>query len=270
MPRKKIYLKPPQKVAVSRPVPVKQKKIEPQHGLGRDVSTAEIVFWNTIKDSRDPDVLSAYLAEYPNGKFARLARILIAKHTKPEKKETVASPPEPQPEQTVAAINPDVKISDPSLIAEIQRRLYELQLEPGPADGIFGSKTLNAAREFQRSAGLPTTERPTLGLLKALRDKQAPANWAALAFLPSQRSVLKRVGLSSRYDVEKAIRRACGNCANVLTFAGDQCAVLALSNRGWGWAVRSGERAARETAMQICGAYGGKCQVKTSLCANVQ
>mgnify|MGYP000190898932 CR=1 FL=1 len=39
----------------------------------------EIEFWQTVKDSDDLDLLQAYLDEYPNGKFASLAKIKIRK-----------------------------------------------------------------------------------------------------------------------------------------------------------------------------------------------
>ena len=35
---------------------------------------AEFVFWNSIQNSRDPNELNAYLTQYPNGRFATLAR----------------------------------------------------------------------------------------------------------------------------------------------------------------------------------------------------
>ena len=39
----------------------------------------ELEFWKSIKDSDDPDMIQAYLDEYPNGKFAPLARLKIKK-----------------------------------------------------------------------------------------------------------------------------------------------------------------------------------------------
>ncbi len=42
-------------------------------------SNAEIVFWNSVKDSDSPDELQAYLARYPNGTFSELARVRLAK-----------------------------------------------------------------------------------------------------------------------------------------------------------------------------------------------
>src|SRR6266498_3250384 len=37
-------------------------------------SAAEMIFWNSIKDSTDPEDFRAYLQQYPNGKFAALAK----------------------------------------------------------------------------------------------------------------------------------------------------------------------------------------------------
>jgi formylglycine-generating enzyme required for sulfatase activity len=37
----------------------------------------ELGFWETVKNSKDPSELEAYLATYPNGRFARLAEVRI-------------------------------------------------------------------------------------------------------------------------------------------------------------------------------------------------
>jgi len=39
--------------------------------------SAEITFWNTVKDSRNPAEIAAYLDKYPNGAFAPLAKIRL-------------------------------------------------------------------------------------------------------------------------------------------------------------------------------------------------
>jgi hypothetical protein len=40
-------------------------------------SAAEITFWNSVKDSRNPSEISAYLDKYPNGTFAPLAKLRL-------------------------------------------------------------------------------------------------------------------------------------------------------------------------------------------------
>lgn len=56
-----------------------------------DVS-AEITFWNSVKDTRNPAEIVAYLNKYPNGTFASLAKIRL-ESLKPK---TPASPPAEQ------------------------------------------------------------------------------------------------------------------------------------------------------------------------------
>jgi uncharacterized caspase-like protein len=57
---------------------------------GPGSSNAEIVFWESIKDSKDSEEFEAYLAQYPNGEFAPLARLRL-------KQLAAVAPPEPAP-----------------------------------------------------------------------------------------------------------------------------------------------------------------------------
>jgi uncharacterized caspase-like protein len=50
----------------------------PQQTTAR-TDSAEIVFWQSIKDSNDPDMFRAYLTKYPEGEFVLLAKINIKK-----------------------------------------------------------------------------------------------------------------------------------------------------------------------------------------------
>jgi formylglycine-generating enzyme required for sulfatase activity len=57
----------------------------------------ELAFWETIKDSQDPLEFEAYLAAYPDGRFARLAEIRIRSLNgqPPGDTEDATTPPEP-------------------------------------------------------------------------------------------------------------------------------------------------------------------------------
>jgi hypothetical protein len=37
----------------------------------------ELAFWETVRDGRDPEMLRAYLAKYPDGEFRSLAEIML-------------------------------------------------------------------------------------------------------------------------------------------------------------------------------------------------
>ena len=45
--------------------------------VGNTNPEAELVFWDSVKDSEDSDMLLAYLSEYPSGRFTNLARIKL-------------------------------------------------------------------------------------------------------------------------------------------------------------------------------------------------
>jgi len=103
---------------------------------------------------------------------------------KPEA-EITGDPPHPkiaQGTETTSTAPKDVKPPSPAAsgaggedqvdIKEIQRTLRDLGYDPGPIDGIWGRKTMDAVIDFQVDRGLPVDGRPTRELLDTL--KQAP------------------------------------------------------------------------------------------------
>lgn len=67
----------------------------------------------------------------------------------------------PKPEKEVPLSRQD--------IIDLQRLLTEKGYDAGTADGIVGSKTRNAIKDFQQAAGLPADGFPSFGLLERLR-----------------------------------------------------------------------------------------------------
>jgi hypothetical protein len=59
-------------------------------------SSVEITFWNSVKDSRNPAEIAAYLDKYPDGTFASLAKIRL------ESLKSKAMPTPPSGEQWAA------------------------------------------------------------------------------------------------------------------------------------------------------------------------
>jgi Caspase domain len=76
-----------------------------------DQDNVEVTFWNSIKDSRNPQLFEAYLRRYPNGAFADIARISLEQF-----KVAVARPMTSAPDQKAG-------IDDPGLLRGIQDRL---------------------------------------------------------------------------------------------------------------------------------------------------
>lgn len=70
---------------------------------------------------------------------------------------------------------PTVEVGPPALeprdlVREIQKRLTELGYAPGPIDGQVGAKTIAAIRSFQKDNDVLQTGRPTMVLLKQLKE----------------------------------------------------------------------------------------------------
>jgi carboxyl-terminal processing protease len=84
------------KIAAPAPQPVAQPAPEPQVQQQASVDK-EALFWDSIKDSKDPDEFHAYLQQYPQGSFAPLAKTKLAKLSKSET--TPAETPSPPSQQ---------------------------------------------------------------------------------------------------------------------------------------------------------------------------
>ena len=69
------------KAAAPRPAVVSGAPPAGQPGLSRaEQAAVELAFWDTIKNSTDPDDFDAYLKKFPNGEFADIARRRIQKN----------------------------------------------------------------------------------------------------------------------------------------------------------------------------------------------
>ncbi|MBI2253968.1 MAG: SUMF1/EgtB/PvdO family nonheme iron enzyme [Proteobacteria bacterium] len=100
-------------------------------GTGSD---KEALFWESIKDSQDPEEFAAYLEQYPNGTFARLAHGKMAKLSNagaPSIEQSTAPAPEPPADRVVeldatyvARQSANIR-SEPSTLAKIIGRLKE-------------------------------------------------------------------------------------------------------------------------------------------------
>lgn len=164
------------------------------------------------------------------------------------------------------AFDPLAQITERSEIREIQEKLWDLNFNPGKADGVMGRKTRTAIRQYQSEYDLPSTGQATRGLLEGLRKTTPPGDWAAIGFLASRKQIFDRKNLSSREQAETAIKRDCRRCNDFLVFSGGECGALAMSDKGWGWAVRKSEASAENATLDACAAYGSGCKIQISIC----
>jgi hypothetical protein len=124
----------------------------------------EIAFWNSVKDSKSPAVIEAYLERYPNGTFAGLAKVMVA--------QLKGVPAKEQPTR-VAAL-PEPKAPDPrSLARSLQTELKRVGCDAGEVDGQWGDKGREALASFGRHAkmSMPNQE-PSTEALEAVTSRK--------------------------------------------------------------------------------------------------
>jgi hypothetical protein len=126
----------------------------------------EIAFWNSVKDSKSPAVVEAYLERYPNGTFAGLARVMVSQlkeQVQARAKEKVAALPVPE-------ARPQAPGPDPQVLARaLQTELKRVGCDPGAVDGRWGPQAREALGDFARAAKLALpSEEPTSAALDAV------------------------------------------------------------------------------------------------------
>jgi caspase domain-containing protein/putative peptidoglycan binding protein len=142
----------------------------------------ENLLWESAQHSNLVGDYQAYLAGFPNGVFAAMARNRIAVLTaaqSPPPAPTVASAPAPvpvpapapaptvapapAPPPVVAKAEPGPEEIEKALDLgfagrkELQLRLTALKFDPGPPDGAFGDRARAAIREWQKRRNLSAT-----------------------------------------------------------------------------------------------------------------
>ena len=89
---------------------------------------------------------------------------------------------------TARSLQPD------KTVRQAQTLLAELGYDPGPADGLLGSRTVQAIREYQKAAGLPVNGKVSARLMESLksgkhRKQHAEAVPAAIPEAPGAAAV---------------------------------------------------------------------------------
>jgi uncharacterized caspase-like protein len=140
--------------------------------------------WRSIMDSKNPAVLQSYVDQYPSGRYARSARILIDRLKEKEAQEPqVNLPGAPSTDTTVAALTHDAtrstgtptEVSPPEALAsDIQQQLKRVGCYREAVDGKWGENTRAALRQFASETKISiSAKEPTpdaLTILKASKE----------------------------------------------------------------------------------------------------
>jgi hypothetical protein len=266
--------------------------------------TAEITFWNSIKDSKSAAEIKAYLDRYPNGTFSELAKIRLkaleppppavaapapqAPVAAPAPPPAVAAPapqpparPAPSPAPPPANSNASALVS-PAVIQEVANRLYNLNYQINPAAGVVDAEYRAAIRRWQTVTKRPETGDMTQADVAYLRTANPPTKWGAIAYNVNggAQTVWNHQGRAT------AEAEALKGCANL---SGGACKVLAAANAACGALAYSAGTAngkqykdayaaveptlagALEKSLANCrnGArVSANCAVRTTFCAN--
>jgi uncharacterized caspase-like protein len=147
-------------------------------------TSAEIAFWQSIQNATRPEMYETYLEQYPDGIYAKLARLKIlslerqaetlasavaaekatkaaeaSSLTPPAQEITVAALPQQeavstQPAPAIAPSTSSRSLSPEELATAMQTELNRLGCSVGRVDGDWGNRSRQALRTFGREAGL--------------------------------------------------------------------------------------------------------------------
>jgi peptidoglycan hydrolase-like protein with peptidoglycan-binding domain len=138
----------------------------------------ELEFWRSIKDSKKPEELNAYLSSYPNGQFRSLALSRIASLENPGNTAVASNNASDNPQtRNLTSVDPATFSDEASQVTEdqiglekgqrrdVQRRLNGLGFDT-KVTGKFDEDTRSVLRRWQAARGYPTS-----GYLNKLQHK---------------------------------------------------------------------------------------------------
>jgi len=138
----------------------------------------ELEFWRSIKDSRKPEELNAYLSSYPNGQFRSLALSRLASLENPGSTNVASNNTSDTPQtRNLTSVDPATFNEQANQVTEdqigldkgqrrdVQRRLNGLGFDTR-VSGKFDEETRSVIRRWQAARGYPTS-----GYLNKLQHK---------------------------------------------------------------------------------------------------
>jgi len=156
--------------------------------------TLQKIAYETIQDSKDPEMFKAYIAKYEGSFFADLAKSKL-EGLERQKNTQIASldagqTARTEPQQELASSRKtglEIQESSQSgaslpledIAFQIQTSLKEVGCSPGRPDGKWGRKSAGALRWFAKYSGIkPVTSEPSYDLMRQLQSFQLSAEYS--------------------------------------------------------------------------------------------
>lgn len=269
---------------------------------------ADTALWDSVKQSKNADDIRGYLAKFPNGLYAALARIRLRNlesaggAPKPDVGSASPPPSAPPPPQRSAtpppplppsqASSPPVSapapsstasaLTNPTAIREVQDLLYKLNYQIGPRNGRLTQQTRDAIRQWQENVKQPISGDVSEAQLALLRRARLPTVWGALAYHTKGATGTvwnRQTRESAEADALAECRKKANTTCSVLTVANDICGALGFYNAVVGgrqhWGVYASVRPtlgqATDHALSECRRQAKQstaCGVRTTVCAD--
>ncbi|MHA7772315.1 caspase family protein [Roseibium sp. M-1] len=228
---------------------IKAKSDESKARAAEPDKSAEIAFWQSMQNATRPEMFETYLEQYPDGLYAKLARLKIdaiqqaqlaaaeaARKAQATSAAAQTSPAaEPVPDKiTVAALSPSDTVaqeapalSEPSeqsrslspeeLASAMQTELNRLGCPVGRVDGDWGNRSRGALRTFGKEAGIELVsldpDAAVLDLLKKSTGRICPLTCGRNQELKNGKCVAVRTETpSTGTSKPKADTKAASNC----------------------------------------------------------
>lgn len=114
--------------------------------------------------------------------------------------------PRPRPAEAASRRDPPAARSRAEIVADVQRELARRAFYDGAIDGIYGSRTDAAIRDFEQAAGMKPTGEPSEALLQAIM-RAAVKGKAAAPAAPRQDAIAGLIAQPNARQV-MAVQRA--------------------------------------------------------------
>jgi hypothetical protein len=241
--------------------------------------SAEVTFWESVKDSKNPAELQAYLDQYPNGTFSGLARIRIqALRGGTTPPPTATRPPATPPATT--GLGPNSVLTSRQRIEEVANILFTLNYQVGDDRTTVTNDLREAIRGWERNTQQPITGDVTQAQLDRLRSARPPTIWGAVSYswTGATGAVWNRADRrTAEADARKICDEAAGRECSVVATFGNACGASthaagdAGKNSYANGYTRSTMAAATEAALNDCRQRAespNNCAIRNTFCAD--